>query len=101
MGQEAGTAKAPDPPEERLTLAPPGGAGPLRVNVTIEGCPDCTVDGLMEMPLSEIEIAAGLIVTLADWLEPPYPALTVTDVEEVTVPAVTVKLPLLCPAAIV
>ncbi len=43
----------------------------------------------------------GVTVTLADWFEPPYPALTVTVVEEVTVPAVAVKLPLLCPAAIV
>jgi hypothetical protein len=36
---------------ERLMVAPPDGAGPLRVMVTVADCPDDTVLGLIESPV--------------------------------------------------
>ena len=55
-----------------LTDAPPEGAGPVSVSVTVADCPDCTVDGLIEMLLSEIAVGgSGVTVTLVAWLEPP------------------------------
>jgi hypothetical protein len=52
---------------ERLMVAPPDGAGPLSVTVTVAYCPDATVLGLMESP---VRVGAALIVTVALWLLP-------------------------------
>ncbi len=73
-----------------LTDAPPEGAGPLRVNVTVVGCPACTFDGLMEIPLSETEAGgAAVTVRVVDWIELPELAVMVTIVVDETLPADT------------
>lgn len=53
--------------EDRVTLVPPGPAGPLRVTVPVELLPPTTVVGANENPTS----AAGLMVRVALWFEPP------------------------------
>src|SRR5438552_2886691 len=67
---------------EILTSAPSAGAGPLSVRVTAAGC------------------AAGVIRTVATWLDPPHSAPTETVVAAVTEPAWTLKLAVVCPAGI-
>ena len=76
---------------ETTTPAPPEGAGPLSVSVTVARCPDCTVDGLMDMPLIVTGAGGGVTVTLANFTTPPQPASDETVVDELTVPAVTLK----------
>ena len=98
---DAGTGNAVALPLDRLTDAPPDGAGPVNVKVTVAVCPEVTVVGLMPMALSATVLAAGVTVTLAGWTTPPHPALDRTVVETVTGPVVTVKLALVCPAGIV
>jgi hypothetical protein len=53
---------------ERLMVAPPDGAGPLSVTVTVAYCPDATVLGLMESPVRVG--SATVTVTLAFRLDP-------------------------------
>jgi hypothetical protein len=81
-----------------LTEAPPAGAGPLKVRVNTAVAPEVTGDGLMFIALSAA--AAGITVTVATWLEPPYAASTVTVVMVETTPHTTLKLPPVCPAGI-
>ena len=65
----------------------------MSVRVTVADCPDCTVDGLIPIPLKETAAAGGgVTVTLANFTTPPQPASDVTAVDELTVPAVTLKL---------
>jgi hypothetical protein len=53
---------------ERLMVAPPDGAGPLSVTVTVAYCPDDTVLGPMESP---VRVGSGTVtVMLALWLVP-------------------------------
>ena len=86
---------------DRLTDAPPVGAAPLSVTVTVAVPPDVTVDGLMAI---EVRVTAadgdGITVIVAYWLECPYPAATLKVVDAVTAPACAVKLPLVWPAGI-
>jgi hypothetical protein len=53
---------------ERVTCAPPAGAGPLSVTVPIEDCTPPTT--LVGFNVSE-ETVGGVTVSDADWLAPP------------------------------
>jgi hypothetical protein len=96
-----GTGNAVALPLDRLTDAPPVGAAPVNVSVTVPVCPEVTVEGLTPITLNATAPAAGVTVTLASWTTPPHPASDCTVVELVTGPVVTVKLALVCPAGIV
>jgi hypothetical protein len=54
---------------ERLMVAPPDGAGPLSVMVTVADCPAATVPGLIESEVN-VTCAATITVMLAVWLDP-------------------------------
>ena len=100
MVYEEGAGNALPLPLDTLTAAPPDGAGPLKVNVTVAVCPDATVEGLMPIALNVTGVvpAAGVTVTVANWTTPPQPASDFTVVEVATGPVVTVKLALVWPA---
>jgi hypothetical protein len=66
----AGTVAA-DTLLERLTTAPPLGAGPLRVTVPVEVVPPLTLVGLSPTELSVGGVVAGVIVSIAVLLAPP------------------------------
>lgn len=53
---------------ERVTCAPPAGAGPLSVTVPVEDCTPPTT--LVGFNVSE-ETVGGVTVSDADWLAPP------------------------------
>ena len=63
----AGTVAAAVLLLERVTDAPPVGAGPLRVTVPVEELPPVTLAGLR---LNE-ETVAGVTVSKAGWVPPP------------------------------
>ncbi len=87
------SGNAPALSDEIVTAAPPAGAGPVRVTVNEACCPDCRVAALMEMPLIVIgPVGGGVTVRLANLTTPPHPASDETAVDELTGPAVTVKL---------
>lgn len=83
--------------DETATDTPPVGAGPLRVNVPVEGAPPCTIGGLT-LTLTML----GALIAKAAWavVTPKVPVI-VAEVEIATAFVVTVKLTELVPAATV
>lgn len=88
---------------DRLIEAPPAGAGPLNVIVTVADCPAATVLGLIERPVSVGRPAVATVtVTLAVRLLLLYVAVTmVVVVEVIAVADDSEKLAVLWPAGIV
>ena len=69
MAKLEGTGKA-ELLLDRLTVAPPAGAGPLSVIVTVADCPAVTVLGFIESPVSVTAAVATFTVMLAVRLAP-------------------------------
>jgi hypothetical protein len=86
---EAGTLAAEVFELESDTTAPPEGAAAVRVTVPVPDWPLTIVPGLTERLLSAA--AGGLTVSPNVAVTPEYEAVSVTEVELVTVPVVTVK----------
>ena len=84
-------------PEERLTIAPPDGAGPLRVTVPVEELPPTSEVGFKVKPVN----VAGVTVSVAVTDVLPNSAVMVAVVEDVTAPVVIVNAAELAPAATV
>jgi|SRR5690349_8281176 len=85
---------------ERLTCAPPEGAGPLKVTVPVEdptSGPPITLEGFN---VSEANIGSGGGVTVREavWLTPPKDAEMVTEVDAATALVVTVNVVEVAPA---
>ena len=74
---------------ESETIAPPVPAAEVRVTVPVPDWPPTIVLGLTEMALSAAGGGLTVIPELA--LTPEYDAVSVAEVEELTVPAVTVN----------
>src|SRR5437588_33051 len=83
----AGTLAAPLP-LERVTCAPPAGAGPLSVTVPVEDCTPPTT--LVGFSVSEATVG-GMTVSEADLLAPPYDAEMVITVDVATALVLTVN----------
>jgi hypothetical protein len=87
---------------ERVTRAPPVGAGPLSAKVPLEGDPPITLFGLS---VSEVRVGpeAGGGVTVRDAVRvtPAWEAEIVTDVELATAIVVTWNVPIAVPAGMV
>src|SRR5437588_240525 len=83
----AGTLAAPLP-LERVTCAPPAGAGPLSVTVPVEDCTPPTT--LVGFSVSEATVG-GVTVSAADLLAPPYDAEMVITVDVATALVLTVN----------
>jgi len=94
----AGTAATAGLVLESVTTASPAGAGALRVTVPVEAVPPVTLVGLR---LKEERVVAGVTVSTAELLAPPYVAEIVTVVEAITELVDTVKSALVVPAATV
>lgn len=82
---------------DSVTVDPPVGAAAERVTVQVELPPDMTLV-YEQAKLVTVTVAEGVMVTEAVAEPPLSVAFTVTDWLEVTVPAVTVKLPVVTPA---
>ena len=76
---------------ERVTTAPPDGAGAVRVTVACEVAPPVTIAGLSVIEDSEAGAPFFVTVRVADLEALPTSALIVTTVSLVTVDVVTVK----------
>jgi hypothetical protein len=85
---------------ERVTTEPPLGAAPDNVTVQVELALEATLVGEQASLLS-VTAAGAVIVTAAVAVLPFSDAVIVTDWVLVTEPAVTVKLPVVAPAATV
>ena len=84
---------------ERVTALPPVGAGLDRTTVHVVAAPVPRIVGEQE---SEVrEVAAARRLRVAVWEAPPSEAVTVAGWSEGIVPAVTVKVPAVAPAAMV
>lgn len=82
----------------RLTMEPPGPAGPFKVTVPIDGFPPTTDIGARVRPVN----AAGGVIVKADVTDvDPSLAVMVAVVEVVTAVVVTVKVAVVAPAATV
>ncbi len=85
---------------ERVTVAPPAGAGPLSVTVPVEGDPPVTLVGF-SVSKESVGGACGSTVSEAVLVTPAYDAEMVTGVDAVTALVLTVNVALLAPAATV
>ena len=93
----AGTVAAPVSELERMTVAPAGGAAPVRVTVPVDGLPPATVAGVSV----RVDKMAGVTVSVAVRFTLLYVPVMFTGVLDATPVVVTVKLPDVAPAAIV
>ncbi len=84
---------------ERATIAPPDGAGPLRVTVPVEPWPPPTVDGLT--PIESRVGEGGVTERIVLWVTDPYEAEMVTGVEALTALVVIPKVALVALAGMV
>ena len=83
--------------EDKATDVPPLGAGPLKVTVPVEGLPPMTDVGLS----LRLNSPGGLMVRVAVWFTPLKLPVIVALVVAETAVVVTVKVPLVEPAATV
>jgi hypothetical protein len=83
--------------EESVTTTPPVGAACVRVTVPTEDAPPTTLAGLNETEATPTPVTARVPV----WLEPFAVAVIVADVLAPTGTVVTVKVPVVAPAATV
>jgi hypothetical protein len=83
---------------ERLTTAPPLGAGLLSVTVAVDDVAPRTVVGFS---VREVRVAAGVIVIFEDTVLPPYVADIATIVVEVTTLVFTVNVAVVEPCGTV
>jgi hypothetical protein len=81
----------------RLTTTPPEGAGPLSETVPVALLPPVTSDGF----IATKESLNGTTVSTAVLLSPPYDAVIVTGVDELTGFVVTVNPAEFCPEGMV
>lgn len=86
---------------DRLTAMPPAGAAPVRVTVPVEELPPATEAGFSASDISAGPEPAGVIVSDAVWLIPPYVAVIVAVVPELTALVATVKVVVVLPAGTV
>jgi hypothetical protein len=82
---------------DRITTAPPAGAGPFNVTVPVEETPPPTVPGFITTP----DIASGLMPSTAVFTEALKVAVIVAEVEFVTAIVVAVNVTLVAPAGMV
>jgi len=82
---------------ERVTVAPPAGAAPLRATARMALAPPVTVAGVTETSVN-VGNTTGAMATVVVFVAPLYVAVTVIGVEAVTVPATTFRLALKSPA---
>src|SRR5206468_11104086 len=82
----------------RVTTAPPVGAAALKVTVPVEVLPPATVAGLR---FSEERVVAGVTVSTAELLTPPYVAEIVTAIGAATGLVEIVNAALVAPAGTV
>jgi hypothetical protein len=82
---------------ESDTIAPPAPAAAVRLSVPVEVCPLTIVLGLTATLLKAA--GGGLMVTPKVTFTPEYEAVSVAAVEALTVPAVTVNVAVVAPAA--
>jgi hypothetical protein len=82
--------------DDRLTTVPPWPAGPFKVTVPVEVLPPATAAGKSVTVISD----AGVIVSVAVWLEVPSVPVSIADVRLETPVVVTVNVAELAPAAI-
>ena len=82
---------------ERLTTAPPVGAGPLRVTVPVDGFPPFTLVGFSvnELTVGVVTVSVAVVVAV------PYLEVIVTEVLDARAEVVIVKLAEVAPAATV
>jgi hypothetical protein len=86
-------------PLDKVTSAPPAGAGPVRVTVPVAGFPPPTVDGLTVS--DKIPSVEGVTVNVAFLVWPPKEPEIVTLVVELTTKVVTGNVAVLDPGATV
>jgi len=92
-----GTVATLGVPDCRVTVRPPAGAGSLIMIVPVDVAPPTTVLGLRTRPVAP----AGVITSDAVCVPPFAEAVIVAEVLEVTPVVVTVKVPVVAPAATV
>ena len=99
-----GAGSATSSPLERLTSAPSCGAAPLRVRLKVTVPPEITLAGFTAIAVNCTgageSVEGGASITAVVWLVPPYVAVTLTATAVETVPACTLTLEPVCPAAI-
>lgn len=83
-----------------VTITPPFGAADVSVTVPVPACPPTTVLGLTETVLSAAAGAGGAIVSANILLTLASEAVSVTGVEVVTAPLVTVNVAVVDPCGI-
>ena len=87
---------------ESVTSAPPDGAAPLRVTIPVEEFPPVTLVGFSVSAESVgAGGGAGVTVSEADLVTPPYAAEILTVVDAATALVLTVNVALVAPAATV
>ena len=96
---EAGTVPAVVGVDANAITAPPVGAGLVRVTVPVTDNPPVTAATFVVIP--DIAAGGGVIVTVAVPVDPLVVAVMVATVLATTVPAVTVNVAVLVPAATV
>lgn len=97
----AGTLAAPVLELESETVAPPVPAAVVKLTVPVAVLPLTIVLGLTDTLLSAADAGGGLMVTPDVTLAPEYVAVKVTEVDVLTVPALTVNVPEVAPCGIV
>jgi hypothetical protein len=95
----AGTVPTVVDDDAKVTTAPPVGAAAVNVTVPVTNTPPVAAETLVVR--LEMAVAGGVTVTVAELVDPLVDAVMVAFVLATTVPAVTVKVAVLAPAATV